>query len=301
MKSDHAFIAERIAAQHCPELLRSGPAPGELLPLLTQLGERLALALETALAPVLSPVLGSETPQVITRPARSENVTALAAELGALAAHVLYNAGASEVPVLVSLDAGAMFALVDRTFGGKGEVPSPMPQSFPMSVELMIDRLEGLVAGCLAEALELTAENAVRSERRDGSLITLAPFPDGMPLAVLRLEVCEAGREPWPINIALLEAMLPALLGDGAGRPRRVRGRADPASEPFAGLPLELTAVLVDMRISMATIAAIQPGSVLPVSVARNVPLRIGGRTIASGSIGAADDQVAIRITHAFT
>ena len=45
MKSDHAFIAERIAAQHCPELLRSGPAPGELLPLLTQLGERLALAL----------------------------------------------------------------------------------------------------------------------------------------------------------------------------------------------------------------------------------------------------------------
>jgi flagellar motor switch protein FliM len=91
------------------------------------------------------------------------------------------------------------------------------------------------------------------------------------------------------------------LFGEGVmTAPKAHTGPADPLSEPFAELPLEMSAVLVDMRISMAAIAAIKPGSVLPVAVARNVPLRVGDKTIATGSVGAADDRVAIRITQAF-
>jgi flagellar motor switch protein FliM len=39
---------------------------------------------------------------------------------------------------------------------------------------------------------------------------------------------------------------------------------------------------------------------VLPVSVARAVPLRVGETTIAHGSVGAVDERVAVQITQAF-
>jgi flagellar motor switch protein FliM len=179
--------------------------------------------------------------------------------------------------------------------------PDPLPERLPLSAELMIGRLEDAVMGCLAESLGMTDPDSIRLLRRDGSLSNLAAYPDGAPLAVVKIEVTEDGRAPWNGYLCMTEAMLPLLFGDGAGTvPQIDRDRADPNSEPFSGLPLELSAVLVDMRISMATIAAIQPGTVLPVAVARNVPLRIGGRTIATGSVGAADDRVAILITQAF-
>nr|WP_268958963.1 FliM/FliN family flagellar motor C-terminal domain-containing protein [Novosphingobium aerophilum] len=75
---------------------------------------------------------------------------------------------------------------------------------------------------------------------------------------------------------------------------------ADPLSEPFGDLPLQLSAILVDMRMSMATVAAIEPGMVLPVAVARQVPLRLGQATVATGTVGAADDRVALQIRTAF-
>jgi flagellar motor switch protein FliM len=54
------------------------------------------------------------------------------------------------------------------------------------------------------------------------------------------------------------------------------------------------------MNMPMAAMAAIEVGQVLPVSVARAVPLRLGRVTVATGSVGAADDRVALQITSAF-
>jgi len=49
-----------------------------------------------------------------------------------------------------------------------------------------------------------------------------------------------------------------------------------------------------------SAISALRPGQVLPVSVARSIPLSVGGRTVAHGVVGAVDDRVAIQITQAF-
>jgi flagellar motor switch protein FliM len=58
---------------------------------------------------------------------------------------------------------------------------------------------------------------------------------------------------------------------------------------------------VVDMRIPFSTIANLAPGDVLPVSVARAVPLRVGEATFAHGTIGAVDERVAVQITKAFS
>nr|WP_281384449.1 FliM/FliN family flagellar motor C-terminal domain-containing protein [Novosphingobium flavum] len=92
---------------------------------------------------------------------------------------------------------------------------------------------------------------------------------------------------------------LAAALGS-APRGKPAPRKADPLAAPFAEIDLPLRAVLVEMRMSMSALAALEPGMVVPVAVARQVPLCHGNRTIATGTVGAADDRVALQITRAF-
>jgi flagellar motor switch protein FliM len=105
---------------------------------------------------------------------------------------------------------------------------------------------------------------------------------------------------------------LARLESDGGGRCRSLGGRerkvdagprvaADPMSDPYASLPITLTAVLVDMAIPFSKLASLRPGDVLPVAVARAVPLKAGERVIATGTIGEYEDRVAVQISNAFS
>lgn len=296
MKHERSLIAERSAAQHCPELVRRGPEPDALLPLLEALGQRFA----RLLGPALADLAGGDPPSVTPVPPREVTLADLLRDLDELAANTLLAAGAQDVPVLASLDGYAVLRLVDRAFGGKGEAPVLLPDSFPMSAQLMISRLEAMIAAQLARALDAAVPPPVRALRREGQLAELAPFPADAPLLMLKLEVMEGMRAPWRVTLALPAAALPELLtGDGRQPPPRSGAPrpADPAAAPFADLPLPLAAVLVDMQVPLRAISALEPGAVLPVAVARAVPLRIGETVIACGSVGEQDDRVAIKLT----
>jgi flagellar motor switch protein FliM len=295
VKPERAFIAERTAAQHCPELLRRGPLPAELLKLFERAGERLARSLSAALAPLL----GADTPRIDPTPARELRADELAEGCAGLGAHSLFAAGADEAPLLTILDGQAVLCMVDRAFGGRGEVPAHLPERFPPSAELMIERIEGLAGQAIAAAFGGETALALRALRREGRLSDLDAFAPDERLAVMRLDVREGARAPWPVTLALPLAALPALVGhQGHAAPARPAPRAaDPAARPFADLPLPLSAVLVDMRVPLAAISALEPGCILPVAVARAVPLRIGASTIARGTVGAQDDRIAIKLT----
>lgn len=295
MKPQHAFIAERAAAQHCAELLPRGPEPAELLQQLTRLGGRLA----RQLAEGLTALGGGEAPAITPKPVRETRFAELATEIGTLAANSLLAAGVTAAPLLVSLDAGAVLRLVDKAFGGRGEAPSTLPERFPLSSQLMIQRLEALVVERLGAALG--ADGALRAMRRDGELAELAPFRTDARLAVLELEVVEGMRAPWLVTLALPFATLAELFGHGDRPPAALATTpraADPAAAPFADVPLPLTAVLVDMQVPLATISTLAPGMVLPVAVARAVPISVAGSVIAHGTVGAQDDRVAIKISN---
>lgn len=296
MKPERAFVAERIAAQHCPELLRSGPTPSDLVPLLARLGERMARVLANSLA-ALS---GGEAPIVRCQAPRDCSADELAGEIGQLAANSLLGALHHNCTFLASLDAAAVLRLVDRAFGGRGDAPSPLPDAFPLSAELMIARLETIVASASAQALGLGIEGVI-ALRRDGSLAQLAPFAAAERLAVLTLAIEDGARAPWNVTLAFPFASLADLLGSETPAPRSERNcQPNPTNEPFGEVPLTVSAVLVDMRIGFSTLSALRPGQVLPVAVARSVPLKVGDKTIAHGTIGAMDDRVAVQITQAF-
>lgn len=293
MKPERAFVAERTVAEHCRELLRVSPAPAELVPSLARLGERLARALSASLA-TLS---GGEAPAVSCADIRECAASELADEIGPLAANSLLSTG--EVSFLASLDAAAVLRLVDRAFGGRGNAPDPLPDAFPLSAELMILRLEALVAG--ASGAALGRADGVHALRRDGDIVQLAPFANAERLAVLGLIVADGARAPWQVVLAFPLATLAQLLEDDVAPARSKRNLpTNPSDEPFGEVPLTVSAVLVDMNIGFSALSALEPGQILPVAVHRSVPLKVGGKTVAHGTIGALDDRVAVQITQAF-
>jgi len=304
MKPQREFIAERPLAEHCPELLKRGPAPEDLLHLFERMGQRFARRLSGALAPLM----GGEAPIVSCGAPRETTMVNLNQSVAALAANSLLTVGTA--PMLVSIEAEPVLRIVDRAFGGKGEAPAPMPQQFPPAAELMIARIEVLLAEHLAAAVAVTAGRSPHAEtpditalRRDGSLQGLAPFDDKLPLATLTLEVDDGGVLPWLMTVAMPFATLGRMFGYGERAPTSgaPKHRSDPLQTPFADVQLTVSAVLVDMRIPFPTIATLAPGVVLPVSIARHVPLRVGDKTIAHGTVGTMDDRVAVQIDRAFT
>lgn len=288
MKPQREFTVERAAAQHCEELLRQAPAV-DPLPAFARLGERLAQALPT----VLAPWHGSIPPAVTCGAVYECGIGELEGMAGVLAANTHLSIGGQ--PVLVSIGAPAVFSLIDRAFGGRGAIPDPLPTTFPASCDVLVKRIERVLTERIAVAFD---GREVATLRRDESLAKLAPFTSERRIAVLDLAVTgDRALENWCFTIAAPHTALSALLADSAKRTPATPTAADPAAEPFADVPLELRAVLVDCEMSVATLAKLEVGSVLPVAVARKVPLRIGTRTVAHGTVGECDDRAALQIS----
>lgn len=298
MKPQYSFVAERIAAQHCAELLRRGPEPAELLSALGQIGERIA----RRLAPALATLLGGDAPDISAASPEELSKSELIEEIGPLAANALLACSIPSVGLIASIDGQAVLRLVDRAFGGRGEAAGSLPDAFPLSADLMVAQLEKLIVESLADVLGLPD---LHGAARNNRLAELARFPAATRLAVLRLLVNDGMRSPWQLRITVPIGQLPELVlraGSAAdptapGPSRTNRHAADPAAAPFADMPVPLTATLVDMLVPLSTMAALEPGSVLPVAVTRAVPVSASGTVIASGSVGSADDRIAIKLT----
>ncbi len=287
-----------MKARHCKELLGSGPSIDELVPALSLIGERIARALGIGLARLS----GDDAPVVRVGMPMDGTLASVQAELDGLASHSLLAVGTESLPMLATFEAAPVFRLVDRAFGGRGEVPHPVPESFPLSAELLITRIEATVAEALSLAFGGGTRHAVRPLRRETSLRQLAPFDRHEDLLQLTLDIEEAGCEPWSLSLAFPQATLGSLI-TVPRHPRSNRAAVptpDPAAEPFASMPLPVRAVLVDMTVGFSRLSGLKPGDVLPVAVARSVPLKVGDRTVASGTVGELDDRVAVQISNAF-
>lgn len=295
MKPERALIAERPLARHCPELMRSGPTHADLAPSLARFGERLSRHLTVSFARLWN----DETVEVRSADPRECTMADLLAETAPLAANTLFCAGGRDAHILACVDAEAPLRLVDRAFGGKGEAPSPLPEAFPLSAELMISRLETEIAAGIARTFQAQSDDDFRAVRRDNSLGELAPFAADAQLLTLALTVTEQENTPWQVTFAFPMATLSKLFGNGdqsRAPGSRPKGKADPTGETFGDIPLTLRATIVDMNIPFSSLSALRPGQILPVAVARSVPLTIGDRIIAHGTVGEMDDRIAVQI-----
>lgn len=293
MKPERPFVAERLAAMHSDALLRPREEQVDLLPSLDRMARALALRLGAALAP-----LCGEGVEVAASPAEEMDMAMLTVAIGHLAGNSLVEAGPANGKFLLSVDAAAILRLVDRAFGGNGELPAEFPAQFSLSAQLVASRIEAAVLAAAAPAFGFAHAGLLKPVQSESNIATLAPFPDDSRVVTCTLEVTRGAETAWSITLAFPLATLAALsAADNGASDHEPRPRPGPAEGPFAEIPLPIRAVLVDMKLPLAAVSSLQPGQILPVAVARNVPLMAGSITLARGTVGELDDRIALKIT----
>ncbi|MCB2049260.1 MAG: FliM/FliN family flagellar motor switch protein [Novosphingobium sp.] len=306
MKPHHDFTAERPLARHA-QFAGKRAAP-EADP--TAAAQRLTERLASALPEVIGMLGGENAPEVRPLDPREGVMRELLSRGNGQCSHGLLVAEQGP-SLLVSVDVAGAYQLVDMAFGGDGKLPDPLPEKLPLSAQIVTARIESEVAALVARIAGIASREQGAPPfvplRRDSDIAALRPFAADRALWQASFEITFGGCDAWTLRLTVASEQV-ALLSPGdeddtapRARPSHAATSADPARSPFGDLPLTLCATLVDMRMPLARIAALKPGDVFPVSVARQVPLSIGERTIAHGTLGEIDDRVALQIIHAFS
>jgi flagellar motor switch protein FliM len=294
MKPEGAFIAERMAAQHSRELLRGGLRPADPIRELDRMGGQMA----ELIAPALARLCGKKLAVRALAATQIEGSDALIEKLGPCAAINLVAAGQSQAPLILSLSASTVMAFVDLAYGGNGDVLGTIPTKLNGSALLMASRIQQSLGTALASALEPEGECEIQSLCNGADPELLAPFAE-CRVAILSLEI-GIGNKSWEALIGFPAASMAELFhnrGKNNSSTTRAAQAASPRVEPFASIPLPLRAVLVDMAVPVSLLSELKPGQILPVAIARNVPLMAGDDVIAHGTVGALDDRAALQLT----
>lgn len=295
MNLAQTFAAERPLAQHCEELTMRGPRPEERAESITAWRRDIGRALAEEFAGLLS---GGKVKAVIGEPEWLTGKQIFEA-IGPVAANSLLRCGDDSHTLLLSFDYPTAVALTDRSFGGDGERSDDPVESLPRSAALLIDQAATLVAQAIASASQASEQSMPKGDVivRSESAPRLKPFGPETPCAMFTLSFCDGDREPWNATLAITAERLDNLLpGMGAA--------AKPASHPdgatgaaFQTIPLPLNALLAEVDLSLGQLERLTPGDEIPISVPREIPLRIGAQVFAHGNAGTNDDRMAIALT----
>lgn len=309
MKMAHDFMAARFLAEHCDELLKRGPRPQERASLLAAWRRDLAQALADDLSGLLS---GDRLDVNVGEPESLSGEAALM-RIGPVAANCLLRVGAlggtSAETVLLSADFATAIALTDRSFGGDGKIGGGTPDQLPRSAALLIEEAAKLIAQVITRVSLGDAPSPVGADLaplvrgevivRSESAGRLKPFDVDAPCLLFAITIANRQGCEWRIMLAMAAERLDRLL-PGAGRPllpRAPRGPADGMAAPFAAIPLPLHVVVAEIELSLARLQALAPGDCFPLALGRQVPLMVGERVLAHGSIGTSEDRMAICLT----
>lgn len=283
------------SAQHAGTLLSGSQSAALDLDPLNQLAGRLRKGMKMGLEPILHTL-----PEVTLQPAAMMRYDAYMADVPSLASNSLFRMKRSDARFLLSVDGGAIMRLVDRYFGGSGAADLVLPQEFPMSAELMIDRLETMIVARLADAMGTSTVPEIEREKHEATIAHLAYLEPSDQIVLSRMTVSEAARDPWHIDFVFagtaLRMLVPKLTNRVTSRRPGHADWDDMVQSPLGEVPLSIRAVMAETSISMATIAALEPGQILPISLARHIALRVGEQAIGFGTMGKHDDRMAVRI-----
>ncbi|MDT0574684.1 FliM/FliN family flagellar motor switch protein [Croceicoccus sp. F390] len=292
MKSDHAFVAERALARHCAALVGSQHSMEDDLVACAEAGTMMARHLRQPLCELL----GRDHLRLTCSAAEIIAVADLTDGIEPLAANCLVGLFDGGPVVLTSIGGKAALALTDRTFGGNGEAPDPLPDQFPLSADLTLNRLEKALCLAMRHALGEGHDPVVR--RRAEAIRRLKPFSGVTECARLVVSVEEDGQDAWHIVVAIGVPDLPVLFGNTLRAPApSAKSARTPSLKPFANVPLPVVAVLAEVKLPLARVSRLAVGDVIPLCVSRAVPLTVNGTQIACGTIGTLDDRVAVQIT----
>lgn len=301
MRMGHDFAPARAAAVHCAALTNRGPRPEESAALLAAWRRDLAQLLADDLSGLLS---GDRLDVTISEPDRISGADVLR-RIGQVAANSLLRVGASGETALLSVDFATAIALTDRSFGGDGRTTGGLPDALPRSAALLVEEAASMIAGAVTRAsfgdMPPPADTGPRGEVivRSESAARLKPFALDAEVLLFTLDIANRQGCNWRASLAVAAERMARLLPGGGRTPRAraPRRTATGLAAPFAAMPLPLHVVLAEFDLSLARLQSLSPGDTIPLAMGRQVPLMVGETVLAHGSVGTADDHMAIRLT----
>lgn len=261
-----------------------------------KMGERLGRRVRA----LLEPMLGAK-PLVAVQNAEMVNFDLWSAMAPGFCALSVYRLAPLKGSMLLRMDPAMVTAVVDRFYGGSGGKPSTARTEFTQSEERIIARMaDGVVAALAAswaDMIELDCGLVARET--DPQALSFAESTDQMLVQTIDVKL---GRdEHWAIELMFPMVALrqiEPLLSSGPMDDARM---TDPLwrvrmADAMQSIRLPARTVLARPSLTVAELLALKPGDVIPVNITRKLPLIVGNRVIAHGTIGEQNGRAAFRI-----
>lgn len=297
MDQTHRFTRQRAIARHCSALIGPKVKEPDFATGLGNFGRRMSMQMPGLLKPICDNVsfAASAEPLRIGEPNATIGIDKPSFS------HIVHARDVEQDDIVISIERRAVFELLNRAFGGTGKLRGPLPETMPMSARKILVRMEQAIASAITRLAPGNALATLREGRREEDVSMLRPFAAEGKVYQVPLSVSCERSEPWSVLVTMSEEIAELFCETSSERHVRSQQKVLTAEdEPFADIPMRLSAKLIDMQFPLSRLSGLKPGDVIPVSVARRVPVCIGGTVIAHGSVGDVDDCVAIRITRAF-
>jgi flagellar motor switch protein FliM len=290
------FDTDRLVATVPFRFGTTVPSALSVLPALDRINERLARALRAVIEP-LARSKASVTAQPVTITTYAD--WQAAQDEGTIA--TIYGFAPLATPMMLAFDAALVRSMVDSFYGGSGCKPSRSSTELTATEDHMLGRLSDGIAAAAAAAWSRIVEVEARLRSRETNIayaalvgaddqVAVANFAIGLPNGI-------TSSIAFLYPLAGLRSVEHELAGqrpdDSAGSDPVWRARL---ADAVGGIRFQARTVLARPELSLARLMALQPGDIIPVALAEQVPMIVAGRVLAFGNIGENNGRAALRI-----
>lgn len=203
--------------------------------------------------------------------------------------------------MMVAIEAEFITSLVDAFYGGRGQVPAHKKSEFTVSEERMLARLTEMLIEQLKDAWAeiMKLEPVLSSRETNPAYATVAKPTDSV--IVQRFTLVPSQGRPGIVTfiypqttIRPIEPQLSVKVRDDAG-PVDSEWRQKLAFA-LEDVRLPVRSVLARPELTMAQLMNLKPGDVIPINLAPKVPLLVGSKRFAEGTIGEQEGRAALLV-----
>lgn len=270
--------------------------PMAALPAIDRLNERMVRRLREVIEP-----FARAKPKLAAEPAVVRSFADWQAEQAEFVSLSLYAMKPMKGAILVAIDPDFISRLVDVFYGGSGAVAARRTREFTATEESLLARFAEALMGALAEvwAEVVPVKPQLRSRETNVGFASLGKADE--PVVLSRFAIAAWPGQSTVIDIvypvAALRSVEPELAAkssdDASARSSEWRERLGDA---LGEVRIEARTVLARPELPLSELMQLQPGDVIPVSLPAHVPLLVGGRRIALGTVGEHEGRAALKI-----
>lgn len=275
---------------------RGESQPPVLLSGLDRLGEKLGRRMRA----ILEPIAGGK-PMIVAQPVEMVDYGQWSDEVPAFSSISVYRLNPLKGHVLLRMDAGMISTLVDCFYGGTGGRAFPGRGEFTPTEDRLILRLTESIMARLVDCWSDLMPLECGLVARETGIGFAAAAQAGDQMVLQRFSLSLIRDEVWPIDIVYPLAALRAVEPLTGSRVHDDPQDVDPIwrariARQMNNIRLPARTVLARPTLSLAEVMQLQPGDIIPVHIPRNLPLIVGDRIVAHGSIGEQEGRAAFMI-----